>query len=388
MQLSTKQFRFAGKGERGELAQQLGTIRPYKDMIGPWRRWAGDEGVEDNHEHPDHPANYRASDDLVDAVNTAIAIGKPLLLTGNPGTGKSQLAERIAWEFNLGPVLRFEAQSLSEANDLFYRFDLVGHLSAVQLYQSALKFDKHSELSNHLRSAPKEVAPEKYVKIGPLGAAILRSRPATYHNMFDAVFGPAEQAATTEARPSVVLIDEIDKASRDFPNDLLNGIERLEFTVRELGMGTLSVNPELRPIVIISSNSERDLPPAFLRRCTFFHIPDPSEAELEQIIAQKFFRSDAGNGADSPHALKLPVFYRQLLASFMQFRADNEDGLQYRPGTAEIINWTDALLRRGASAEVELVEQLEAVRRTTTTVSKHRDDQLSLADFLNGLKPA
>jgi MoxR-like ATPase len=387
MQPFKARFRFQGRGDLADLAPKVPQIQPSGGLIGPWRRWHGDEGVTDNALYPDHPANYRASDDLVDAVNTAIAIGKPLLLTGNPGTGKSQLAERIAWEFNVGPVLRFEAQSLSEANDLFYRFDLLGHMAAVQLYRSAVTDKVPSELTQNLRANTKEMAPENFVKIGALGEAILRSSPVTHRRLFDAAFGPVEKAAEAAPRASVVLIDEIDKASRDFPNDLLNGIERLDFTVRELGLGTLSVNPDLRPIVIITSNSERDLPPAFLRRCTFFHIADPTEEELEQIIAQKFFPNAHGQNGEK-RSLKLPTFYRDLLAKFMQFRHANEDVLQYRPGTAEIINWTDALLRRGVPTEASMPERLLDVKRTTTTVSKHREDQDSLVKFLDGLQTA
>ena len=387
MQATSSSFSFVGRGERHELLREIGSIRPFGGTIGPWRRWPADEGVDDNHAYPDHPANYRASPELVDAVNTAIALGKPLLLTGNPGTGKSQLAERIAWEFNVGPVLRFEAQSLSEATDLFYRFDLVGHLAAVELFKAAVHQDHDSSLAAHLRAMPKNPEPERYVKIGPLGEAILRSRPDRYATLFNAVF-PTENAATAEPRPSVVLIDEIDKASRDFPNDLLNGIERLEFRIRELGLDSMTAAPELKPVVIITSNSERDLPPAFLRRCTFFHIADPTEEELERIIAQKFFRGAAGGSAVAGGApLTLPVFYRQLLGTFMQFRAQNEDALQYRPGTAEIINWTDALLRRDVSPDGALTENLEAVKRTASTVSKHRDDHVSLHSFLDGLRP-
>jgi MoxR-like ATPase len=379
-------FSFQGRGEHAELAGKLAEINPAGGEIGPWRRRAGEEGVDnaDSHQHPDHPANYRASGELVDAVNTAIAIGKPLLLTGNPGTGKSQLAERIAWEFNLGPVLRFEAQSLSEANDLFYRFDLLGHMAAAQRFKNAREGVAGASAPDidELRS---DTAAENYVKIGPLGEAILRSSPHEHHLLFDAVFRNEGKAEQAEARASVVLIDEIDKAARDFPNDLLNGIERLEFSVRELGPERYVVNDTFRPIVIITSNSERDLPPAFLRRCTFFHIQDPTEDELEQIIAQKFFPDSRGNATDGTK-LTLPPFYRELLARFMSFRLANEDALQYRPGTAEIINWTDALILRGVPGDASFTANIVDVKRARTTVSKHREDQDILEKFLDGLQ--
>ena len=381
-------FSFQGRGEFADLQARIGDINPAGGTIGPWRRRAGDKGIpnSESRTNPDHPANYRAKPELVDAVNTAIAIGKPLLLTGNPGTGKSQLAERVAWEFNLGPVLRFEAQSLSEANDLFYRFDLLGHMAAAQLYKSA-KEGVAGNFVPDVEAMRKEIAAENFVKIGPLGEAILRSDPGKYSTLFDAAFRPNEQASKATPRASVVLIDEIDKASRDFPNDLLNGIERLDFSVRELGHDRLVVNEDFRPIVIITSNSERDLPPAFLRRCTFFDIRDPTIDELEQIIAQKFFPESRFDDADGPK-LKLPPFYLELLQRFMQFRAANKDALQYAPGTAEIINWTDALIQRKVPRDASLVTSMAEVNRTITTVSKHREDQDSLTKFLNGLQAA
>lgn len=247
-------FKFIGQGDGASLGGRVQDINPHGGTIGPWRRWRGDPGVTDNIEFPGHPANYIATGDLPDAVNTSIALGKPLLLTGNPGTGKSQLAERVAWEFNLGPVLRFEAQSLSEANDLFYRFDLVGHLAAVEILKASGASGAAANTDGHAISSPL-----RFLKLGPLGEAIVRSAPneETKRQLFDAAFAPAESAGIAEARSSVVLIDEIDKASRDFPNDLLNGIERLEFGIRELGIASVAVDPHYRPLVIITSNSER-----------------------------------------------------------------------------------------------------------------------------------
>jgi MoxR-like ATPase len=147
------------------------------------------------------------------------------------------------------------------------------------------------------------------------------------------------------------------------------------------------VNESFRPIVIITSNSERDLPPAFLRRCTFFHIPDPTEEELEQIIAQKFFPDSRADG-DGVGKLRLPPFYRELLSRFMSFRTANEDALQYRPGTAEIINWTDALILHGVPGDAPFTASIVDVKRARSTVSKHREDQESLERFLDGLQTA
>jgi MoxR-like ATPase len=381
-------FTFIGRGNTSQLAAQLTTINPPKDAIGPWRRHQGDNGVEEGPDFPDHPANYLASDDLVDAVNTSLDLSKPLLLTGNPGTGKSQLAERIAWEFNLGPVLRFEAQSLSEANELFYRFDLVGYLAAVEMYKAAARGpsnagpipDGEGSLAAHVRQEEVPLAAERFVKLGPLGEAIVRSNPQDYAMLFNAVFGPGEKASDAAPRPSVVLIDEIDKASRDFPNDLLNGIERLEFRIRELGLDTMKVAQAHRPMVLITSNSERDLPPPFLRRCTFFHIEDPGKTELRRIVAQRFFSKPAGESEPT-----LPPLYTDLIERFWSFRDLRQDDLHYRPGTSELIEWTAALRSRQADESSTVLKMLDLVRRTASTVSKHKDDQEALQKFLKDL---
>jgi len=378
MASSTRDFHFVGEGDTAQLESVKQLIKPWGGEIGPWKRRRGELGIpDDDKKPPEHPANYAASSALADAVNTSIALGKPLLVTGNPGTGKSQLAERIAWELNLGPVLRFEAQSLSEANDLFYRFDLVGYLSAVELFKAA----QHSGQSG---GSP---TPDLFLKLGPLGEAIVRSDPRTHSQIFDAVFSPGENSASATPRPSVVLIDEIDKASRDFPNDLLNGIERREFAIRELRIESVSANPDYPPIVIISSNSERDLPAPFLRRCTFFHIADPTTKMLEGILLRKFFPRD-GEGADGVRRTQLPNFYRELLTQFDLFREQQKGTLQYSPGTSELIDWTQALILRDASRDGELTAQLDTVRKAASTVAKHRDDLKALSTFLDGLMPS
>jgi MoxR-like ATPase len=378
---SPHQFTFIGHGDLADLTPQLGTIKPWKNNIGGWRPRHGAPEETDNTKEPNHPANYRARGDLADAVNTALALSKPLLLTGNPGTGKSQLAERIAWEFNIGPVLRFEAQSLSEANDLFYRFDLVGHLAAVEMLKSATRRDSQGGLADQLRKEDNPLAAERFVKLGPLGEAIVRSNPKDNEVLFDSVFGPDEVAAKTEGRPCVVLIDEIDKASRDFPNDLLNGIERLEFRIRELGLRTMKVADAYQPIVIITSNSERDLPAPFLRRCTFFHIEDPTKEELRQIVAQRFFSGSAGPDSSGP---TLPPFYQRVLDAFWNFRDHHQDVLQYRPGTSELIDWTDALRKDKAETKAGATEST-LLGRAASAVAKHKEDQQALKTFLEGL---
>jgi MoxR-like ATPase len=361
----TSDLYFHGRGDVGELESNE-NFRPWEGVIGPWRRRRSDTVSDEETKPAEHPANYFASPELAAAVNTAIALGKPLLVTGNPGTGKSQLAERIAWELNLGPVLRFEAQSLSEANDLFYRFDLVGYLSAVELHKAAHKSEE---------DAPK---PKQFLRLGPLGEAIVRSAPQAYgdpaaiEELYEIVRA-SDPAKSKKPRPSVVLIDEIDKASRDFPNDLLNGIERLEFAIRQMKLDSVAANRKFPPIVIITSNSERDLPAPFLRRCTFFHIEDPEKKVLGEILLRKFF-GGVGDGGQN----ELPPFYKQLLHEFWTFRQDHKDSLQYKPGTSELIDWTQALLPQVKDQTASFQSQLDKVQNTVSTVAKHSEDRATL----------
>lgn len=380
---STSDFHFHGEGDTGQLAEHLDRIRPWGGEIGPWKRRRGEAIPDNDSKPPEHPANYKASSDLADAVNTAIGLGKPLLVTGDPGTGKSQLAERIAWELNLGPVLRFEAQSLSEANDLFYRFDLVGYLSAVELWKASMHSGAAAAGISTLPTAS-TVSPDQHLRLGPLGEAIVRSDPRTHAKTFDAVFAP-EQALNAAPRPSVVLIDEIDKASRDFPNDLLNGIERREFSIRELGIESVMANPDYPPIVIITSNSERDLPAPFLRRCTFFHIGEVEKKTLEDILLRKFF--PRAGGPDGERRTALPMFYGQMLDRFMEYRQVNKESLQYVPGTSELIDWTQALRRLGVDADATFLGQMDKVLKTVASMAKHSQDLKALNDFLKSRLP-
>ncbi|HTR57750.1 MAG TPA: hypothetical protein VMM27_06225, partial [Casimicrobiaceae bacterium] len=130
---------------------------------------------------------------------------------------------------------------------------------------------------------------------------------------------------------------------------------------------------------------ERDLPAAFLRRCTFFHIDDPAPDELARIVAQRFFSAERA-GSPGTSEPKLPDFYRQLLDCFIAFRTQNEDSLQYRPGTSELIDWTAALRQEGVDGG-DLRANIDALRRTASTVSKHKEDHLALRKYLDGLQP-
>jgi MoxR-like ATPase len=369
MKPSAREFRFVGRGGSEALNGRLDEINPFGGKIGPWIPSEEHDPI-DEESVMGHPAGYIAHDDLVEAVNTALILGKPLLLTGNPGTGKSELAERLAWELNLGPVLRFEAQSTSEANDLLYRFDLVGQMAANQLVQQK-------------QLKPEQAKARNFLSFGPLGKAILAAGPEAKPNLFQRAF-PDSQAANQEPRPSVVLIDEIDKTSRDFPNDLLNSIARLSFEIREVNERVkLTEDEALRPIVIITSNSERDLPDPFLRRCTYHHIGDPDADLLRKILINRVF----GGSGSSTDPDALPQLYEDLLGMFREIRDESSSQYFYTPGTTELIDWTQVLVQLETDAEKGLPENLSIVRKTISCVTKHRDDRRELLNKFDELLP-
>ena len=239
-----------------------------------------------------NPALYLPSDALVDAVNVALALGQPLLLTGEPGTGKTQLAYHVAHQFNLGKPLIFNAQTSSTATDLFYKYDALGHFQYNQNNKEPLSL---SELE------------KKFINFNALGEAIRQQKRL------------------------VVLIDEIDKAPRDFPNDLLFNIENLSFKIPELGNKVFEAANNLRPIIVMTSNSEKNLPDSFLRRVAYFHIPFPTPEDLLTILSTK---TDGLSEAD----LKSSITYFQMVRDMKMKKA---------PSTSELIYWVVLLQQLG-----------------------------------------
>jgi MoxR-like ATPase len=168
----------------------------------------------------------------------------------------------------------------------------------------------------------------------------------------------------TGRRRSVVLIDEIDKAPRDFPNDILNEIERLYFRIPELGEAEIVAAADFRPVVIITSNSEKALPDAFLRRCIFYSIPFPDDLRLEQIILSRL------GARVQPGAEML----RDAIAFFVSLRK-RDMLLRKRPGTAELLNWIAALIEFDCDPKQPIRPQAEAAQRTLYTLAKMTEDQ-------------
>lgn len=283
--------------------------------------------------------NYIADPGLRDACNVALLLGQPLLLTGEPGTGKTQFAYNLAWELGFGSPLKFETKSDSEARDLFYTYDALKRFQDIQSGVSS---------RNGL----------KYITYQALGLAILGTRE---HEEIKHIL--SEDFVLDSPHRSVVLVDEIDKAPRDFPNDLLNELDQLYFKIPELGNSKVVIEPTLQPIVIITSNSEKDLPDAFLRRCIYYNIPFPEPERLTGIIS-----SHLGASADINDA-----FFQSVLDLFYRLRAPG-NGLRKKPATAELLGWILALQSFGQGKQNPL-EDPQIAFQTLSSLIKTAEDQ-------------
>lgn len=269
--------------------------------------------------HREAARSFQPDPDLVDAVNVALAVGAPLLLTGEPGTGKTQVAFYLAWFFDIEEHLYpLYVRSTTTAEDLLYRFDAVAYLHA----------------ANDPARHGQKVEKVDFVEKGPLWRA------------YDA------------AGPAVVLLDEIDKAPRDFPNDLLNVLDQHIFHVPEADR-TVSRGAGAPPIVIITSNSERRLPEPFLRRCIFHHI------EFTEELLRRAVEARVG---DFPN-LSAEV-QEEALQRFLELRGRD---LRKKPATAELLVWLTILSARGGVT----VEDLRVSARSLPALAalvKDRDD--------------
>jgi len=249
----------------------------------PWRSFDGETLADDDPARSARPDPrpgatdrarlYRPEQSVVDAVDAALLLRRPLLVTGRPGVGKSTLALSIAWELRLGPILSWSITSSSRLPDGLYRYDALGRLHDANLR-------RYERDSRPTVTPDNRTTTHQYITLGPLGTALVGRR-----------------------RPRVLLIDEFDKSNIDLPNDLLNVLEQGEFTIDELARdesadavevatadGTAAqvrggrVRCNAFPIIVITSNGERSLPEAFRRRCVLTTISDPDESQLEKIV--------------------------------------------------------------------------------------------------------
>lgn len=234
--------------------------------------------------------DYVVTPELMDAVNVSIALKKPLLIKGEPGTGKTMLAQAIADSMGM-PLIVWSIKSTTKAQDGLYMYDTVQ-----RLYDSQFGEGDVSDIG-------------KYIHLGKLGEAF------------------------TSKKQAVLLIDEIDKADLEFPNDLLWELDRMEFYINETKE---TITTKHRPIVIITSNAEKELPDAFLRRCIFHYIEFPDEEKMKEIIRVHYGDIDE-------------KLMNNALEAFYEIR--KMDDLQKKPSTSELLDWIQALMVSGVSVK-------------------------------------
>lgn len=241
---------------------------------------------------------YVATKDLRMAVNAAITLERPLLIKGEPGTGKTVLAEEIATSLG-APLIEWNVKSTTKAQQGLYEYDAVARLRDSQLGN-----EKVHDISNYIKK------------------------------------GKMWEAFTSKQRP-ILLIDEIDKADIEFPNDLLHELDKMEFHVYETGE---LIKAKQRPIILITSNNEKDLPDAFLRRCFFHYIQFPDEVTMKKIIDVHF-----------------PDIKSRLVSSALKrfYEVRDTPGLKKKPSTSELLDWLKLLM-------VEDIDP-ETLRETNTT---------------------
>lgn len=299
---------FVYKGDGSTLAQRNLTLPPFEPIT-----------------KMSAPGGYYASPALRDAVNVAIALGQPLLLTGEPGTGKTQLAFSLAFELGVGLPYIFNTKTTALAKDLFYRYDSLAHFRDVQLKDKS------------------EINIRQYIAFEALGKAIIDSKD----------------------KRAVVLIDEIDKAPRDLPNDVLNEFENMEFEIKETGE-KFTANKANRPILILTSNSEKNLPDAFLRRCIYYHIPFPDKDTLMEIIRRRLSLSD--------------TFINNMLMDavnhFMQIRTAK--GLRKPPATSELLAWIHILQENNIDINASIPEEIHKLAMSYSVLAKNKEDLMKL----------
>jgi MoxR-like ATPase len=307
------------------------------------------------------PAGYDPGEDLEAAVRVALLLGLPLLLTGEPGCGKTSVAYWLAWKLQLGGPqhrdypLVYNVKSISTGRDLLYEFD---------------ELDRFRDSQPGAQRKPTE----SYLRLNALGRAILfsaehnkpvRDGPLTYSDLVSRQAEDGLSRGMRFGRRHVVLIDELDKAPRDTPNDLLLEIEEMRFRIRELD-AWVDGAPERRPIVVITSNSEKSLPEPFLRRCVFHHIRSPDDARRRDIVSRR----------QHPFAQRSELFDGAMrFFDVLHGSPEHPPELGRPPGTAELLAWLTVLEERASRPKGEVLRGLKGiVRHTLGTLAKTKED--------------
>ncbi|WP_295315891.1 MoxR family ATPase [Roseobacter sp.] len=257
--------------------------------------------------------DYVATDDLTVAVNAAVTLERPLLVKGEPGTGKTELARQVARSLGL-PMIEWNIKSTTRAQQGLYEYDAVSRLRDSQLGD-----ERVHDISNYIRK------------------------------------GKLWQAFDTDEK-TVLLIDEIDKADIEFPNDLLQELDKMEFFVYETGE---TIRARHRPIVIITSNNEKELPDAFLRRCFFHYIRFPEMETLRKIVAVH-------------HPGIKEALLTTALTRFFDIR--EQPGLKKKPSTSEVLDWLRLLLAEDMTAEDLKTDTRNALPKLHGALLKNEQD--------------
>ncbi|MEC9022822.1 MAG: MoxR family ATPase [Pseudomonadota bacterium] len=257
--------------------------------------------------------SYVTTDDLNMAVNAAISLERPLLIKGEPGTGKTLLAQEVARSLEM-PIFEWHIKSTTKARHGLYEYDAVSRLRDSQLGEEGV-----GDIKNYIEQ------------------------------------GPMWRAFEEETR-SVVLIDEIDKADIEFPNDLLQELDRMEFYVHELQE---TIAAKTRPVIIITSNNEKELPDAFLRRCFFHYIRFPETETMEEIIKVHF-----------------PDIKQNLLKAALNTFYDLREvkGIKKKPSTSELLDWIKLLVVEDISPEAIKADASKAIPQLYGALLKNEQD--------------